>query len=56
MSDPRYHRPRLQWIKRRARKLIKFYGVNRRIAIADANRDYVDFVCPGMPPVRLVKG
>lgn len=56
MNDPRYHRPRLQWIKRRARRLMKAYGLERRLAIYDANRDYVDFVRPGMPPLRLVKG
>lgn len=35
---------RLAWIKRRARRLQAFYGVDRRLAIFDAWRDYIDLV------------
>ncbi|MGE0333199.1 MAG: hypothetical protein AB7P37_21170 [Ramlibacter sp.] len=43
MSAPNYARPTLGWIKRRARRLQRFYGVTRRLAIFDAWRDYMDF-------------
>lgn len=43
-----YVRPPLGWIKRRARRLQKFYGVTRRIAVFDARRDYAEF-CLGQP-------
>ncbi len=42
MNDA-YCRPTLSWIKRRARRLQRAYGVARRLAIFDAWRDYVDF-------------
>lgn len=51
-----YHRPRLQWVKRRARRLMKFYGIGRRLAIADASRDYIDFVCPGGAHLTVISG
>lgn len=38
-----YIRPRLTWIKRRARRLQGFYGINRRMAIFDAWRDHIAF-------------
>jgi hypothetical protein len=39
-----YARPRLAWIKRRARRLQRFYGISRRLAIFDAWRDHIAFV------------
>lgn len=39
-----YERPPLAWIKRRARRLQRFYGIERRFAIFDAWRDYAEFV------------
>lgn len=36
-------RPRLQWIKRRARRLQAFYQVPRRMAIFDAWIDWINF-------------
>lgn len=36
-------RPRLAWIKRRARRLQRFYKVPRRLAIFDAWQDWIDF-------------
>lgn len=50
----RYDRPRLTWIKRRARRLMRFYGVNRRFAIADAALDYSYFVGP--PTLTVIEG
>ena len=38
-----YQRPTLGWIKRRARRLMRFYGIDRRLAIFDAATDYVAF-------------
>jgi hypothetical protein len=44
MQAPRtYQRPTLGWIKRRARRLMRFYGIDRRLAIFDAATDYVAF-------------
>lgn len=46
MSPPAstsYARPTLTWVKRRARRLQRFYGVTRRLAIFVAWRDYMDF-------------
>jgi len=34
---------RLGWIKRRARRLQRFYRVTRRLAIAAAREDYLAF-------------
>lgn len=31
------------WIKRRARRIQKFYGVTRRLAVFDARMDYFYF-------------
>lgn len=44
-------RPRLSWIKRRARRLERFYGVERRLAIWDAALDYATFFHPRSVPV-----
>lgn len=35
---------RLTWIKRRARRLQRFYGIARRVAIHDASVDYAMFL------------
>lgn len=32
------------WIRRRARRLMAFYKINRRLAIFDAWVDYIDFM------------
>lgn len=34
---------RLGWIKRRARRIQKFYGVDRRLAVFDARVDFFMF-------------
>jgi hypothetical protein len=47
-----YQRPALSWIKRRARRLQRAYGVARRLAIFDAWLDYVDFT--GVQPEHPV--
>lgn len=35
---------RLTWIKRRARRIEKFYGAQRRLAIVDAALDWAMFM------------
>lgn len=35
---------RLGWIKRRARRLEKFYGISRKLAVFDARVDYLHFL------------
>ena len=35
---------RLGWIKRRARRLQRFYGINRKMAVFDARLDWVSFM------------
>lgn len=52
----RYQRPRLAWIKRRARRLMSFYGVQRRVAISDAAEDYSYFVGPSRPKFTVING
>lgn len=34
---------RLGWIKRRARRLQKFYGIDRKLAVFDARLDFFHF-------------
>ncbi len=34
---------RLAWIKRRARRLERFYGISRKFAIYDAWLDWINF-------------
>lgn len=34
---------RLGWIKRRARRLERFYGITRKLAVFDARLDYLAF-------------
>ncbi len=46
-------RTRLGWIKRRARKIERFYGVARKLAIYDARLDYLAF--QGAPQLKLVQ-
>lgn len=41
-----YERPQLAWVKRRARRLQRFYRIDRRLAVFDAMRDYTEF-CVG---------
>jgi hypothetical protein len=44
MSATPYHPPtRLGWIKRRARRLQKFYGISRKLAVYDARLDFFQF-------------
>lgn len=38
------HCTRFGWIKRRARRLQRFYGVNRKLAVYDARIDYLAFI------------
>lgn len=52
LPDPRYYRPPLGWIKRRARRIQRLYGVDRRAAIHDAHVDYVAFT--GLRDAHLV--
>lgn len=35
---------RFSWIKRRARRIQAFYGVDRKLAVYDARIDYLAFV------------
>lgn len=37
------HVKRLGWIKRRARRLEKFYGITRKLAVFDARQDFLMF-------------
>lgn len=55
MASP-YDRPRLVWIKRRARRLMKFYRVSRRLAISDAAEDYGHFIGSRRPSLTLIAG
>ena len=41
MSNPTI--TRLGWIKRRARRLQKFYGIDRKLAVFDARLDFFHF-------------
>lgn len=34
---------RLGWIKRRARRLERFYGISRKLAVYDARMDFLSF-------------
>lgn len=43
MTEADYRRPPLGWIKRRARRLMRAYRIERRYAIACAADDYSDF-------------
>lgn len=38
------HAQRFGWIKRRARRLQRFYGINRKLAVYDARLDFLDFI------------
>lgn len=40
MTEADYRRPELSWVKRRARRLQRFFKVDRAIAIAEALDDY----------------
>lgn len=43
MAEADYQRPPLGWIKRRAKRLMRAYRIERRYAIACAADDYSDF-------------
>lgn len=43
---------RLGWIKRRARRIERFYKVSRKLAVYDARLDYIAFL--GRPTFTLV--
>ena len=38
------HLQRFGWIKRRARRIQRFYNVTRKLAVYDARIDYLAFV------------
>ena len=40
MTEADYQRPELSWVKRRARRLQRFFKVPRTVAIAEAFDDY----------------
>ena len=44
-----------QWIRRRARRIGRFYGVDRRLAIFDAWQSWIDFVAPQRVALHIVK-
>lgn len=52
MTEADYRRPELSWIKRRARRLQRFFHCSRRIAVAEAISDYHLF--NGMHRERLI--
>lgn len=57
MSHADYHRPELSWVKRRARRLQRFFHCERRIAIAEALDDYRLFTAMHHAQIlRLIKG
>lgn len=37
------HSKRFGWIKRRARRLQRFYGISRKLAVFDARSDFLMF-------------
>ena len=37
------HCTRFGWIKRRARRLQRFYGISRKLAVYAARRDFLSF-------------
>jgi hypothetical protein len=53
MSEADYRRPALTWIKRRARRLQRFFHCSRRVAITEAMNDYDTF--SGEYRARLLK-
>lgn len=38
------HAQRFGWIKRRARRLQRFYGISRKMAVYDARIDFISFL------------
>ena len=44
---------RLGWIKRRARRLERFYRISRKLAVYDARLDYLAFL--GRPVFTVVQ-
>jgi hypothetical protein len=51
-----YARPRLAWIKRRARCFVRNFPVSRRSAVEQAAEDYRLFVGRIRPALTLVRG
>lgn len=51
-----YQRPRLTWIKRRARSYLRAFNVPRRVAVRSAAQDYHYFVGPARPALVLHVG
>lgn len=43
LAEADYSRPPLRWVIRRARRLQRFFGVQRRLAVAEAINDYFCF-------------
>lgn len=41
MNSPTLHK--FSWIKRRARRLQRFYGISRKLAVFDARMDWIAF-------------
>lgn len=35
---------KVRWIRRRAKRLMRFYGISRRMAVHDAHLDWVGFM------------
>ena len=42
-AEADYRRPPLAWIKRRARRIERFFQVSRRIAVMEATQDFFTF-------------
>ena len=53
MTEADYRRPELAWIKRRARRLQRFFHCSRRLAVVEAINDY--YVFHGLHRTRLLK-
>ena len=52
----RYARAHLPWVKRRARRLVRCFGVSRQAAVAHAAEDYWQFVGRVRPVLVLIRG
>jgi len=45
MNSPEFNK-KVRWVRRRARRLMAFYGVSRALAIFDARIDWIDLNLP----------
>ena len=54
--SPRYDRPRLTWIKTRARRLMRLPDASRRMAVSYAIQDYNGFCRPGRLAFTVIAG